>query len=310
MVERVHFLAPVQDLDQALRAPSDDAVVELLAAAFARLPLPPDALRDAKLVAFLLDVESGRYASDRVADITGNSVPVLVDRLVRESGISEERVHRAMDRLQQAGALERTSLATHGQRVVFLPAVLQVAGSVQYVDWPTVLGVLSGRTPALLILRAVLDLTQVPWAWGSLTYDALALRACYSVGMAQRGVSQLLAAHVLERAVRTGRGHDYRLSPWALGRAPVPRDVRGAEPDEVKPPVSEHIAQQHSVGHGHQVRQTVPDELRPSATDVMAVEVGGLILRIPAGTEIRMVLGADGRASYEIGPDLRITKSR
>ncbi len=176
-----------------------------------------------------------------------------------------------------------------------------LVGVDQYVSWNAVAGKIAGRVPAILLLRAILDLVIVPWDWTRLTYEQLAARASYSLRMAQRGVTQLLELGVLERASHSGRGHDYRLSSWALGR-------RRAIPESTQPHYSTapELVPQGSVQLNTSGQQSVV--VKPSATSTMAVEIGGLVLRVPVGTEIRMTLGADGEMHYEVGSDLKITR--
>jgi hypothetical protein len=40
----------------------------------------------------------------------------------------------------------------------------------------------------------------------------------------------------------------------------------------------------------------------------MVVEIGGLRVRLPVGTEIRMTLDAAGAPTYNIGPDLVVKR--
>jgi len=40
----------------------------------------------------------------------------------------------------------------------------------------------------------------------------------------------------------------------------------------------------------------------------MVVEIGGLVVQVPSGTEIRMTVDADGISHYEVGPHLRFTE--
>ena len=182
-------------------------------------------------------------------------------------------------------------------------AVMQPVGADQYIDWQAVVPKIAGHNAAVLLLRVVLDLVVIPWEWTRLTYDRLATRAAYSLGMAQRGVSQLLELEVLERDGHLGRGHDYRLSAWALGRGPAL--------------IQEGMLSQEASSQNVAVaRSSVPVSAKnlpaPSVagTSTMAVEIGGLIFRVPVGTEIQMTVGPNGEMQYQVGSELKITPRR
>lgn len=296
---------PLADVDTLPQEVSDDLVVQSIASAFARVPLEVVELRNLRLVAFLLDVAARVSDRQLSAGQTGSSrIVVADDRLRSLTGLSAERVQRSLSRLVEARVLEQVPNDPPGW-FRLAPRVMRPAGLDQYVDWSSVTAKIAGRVPAILLLRAVLDLVIVPWDWTRLTYEQLAARASYSLGMAQRGVAQLLESAVLERDSHSGRGHDYRLSAWALGRGPIPEPVqmsRGA----TSTAVSREPVQLESVHVGGSVRQ--PAGMSANATSTMAVEIGGLVLRVPVGTEIRMTVGADGEFHYEIGSELKIIR--
>lgn len=285
---------PLADVDSLPYEISDDLVVQLVGAAFARAPLGLDEFRDVRLIAFLLDI-SARTSEQQLARQSSETSHVVVvdDRLRSLSGLSAGRVQRSLSRLLEARVLEQ---AANDPPSWFrlAPRVMRPAGLDQYVSWTVVATKIAGHVPAILLLRAILDLVTVPWDWTRLTYDQLAARASYSLGMAQRGVMQLLELGVVERANHSGRGHDYRLSPWALGRGPIPEPVR----------VIAQAVGQISQGERTQVSDSAR---RPDVMSTMAVEIGGLVLRVPIGTEIRMTIGADGGLQYEVGSELKIT---
>ena len=291
---------PLADVDTLPQGILDDLVVQAVAAAFARNPLEIDELRDIRLVAFLLDV-LGRISDQQLAERSSGLLRVVVadDRLRSISGLSAGRIQRSLSRLVEARVLEQVADDPPGWFRLAARAMGPV-GVDQYVSWNAVAGKIAGRVPAILLLRAILDLVIVPWDWTRLTYEQLAARASYSLGMAQRGVTQLLELGVLERASHSGRGHDYRLSSWALGRGEIPESTQlhhGTAPD---------LVPQGSVQLDTSGQRSVV--VKPSATSTMAVEIGGLVLRVPVGTEIRMTLGADGEMHYEVGSDLKITR--
>ncbi len=294
------YSRPLVDVDALLQEVSDDLVVQLVAAAFARTPLEVDGLRDVRLVAFLLDI-SARVADRQLAVqyTEASRIVVADDRLRSLSGLSAGRMQRSLSRLLEARVLEQVADDPTGW-FRLAPKVMQPARLGQYVSWNAVNPKIAGRVPAILLLRAVLDLVITPWDWTRLTYDQLAARASYSLGMAQRGVTQLLESGVLERTSHSGRGHDYRLSSWALGRGPIPESVE----------VPADIARANILDERIQVSDSVQQSVvaNVSATSTMAVEIGGLVLRVPVGTEIRMTADRDGELHYEIGSELKITR--
>jgi hypothetical protein len=293
------YRTPLRDVGSLPEAVSDDAVIQLVGGAFARVPLDVGDARDIRLVAFMLDVSS-RFPRTDVQKVKAAKETIVIadNRLGPIVGLSSQRIERAISRLLEARVLEhRTDDPPRWFR--FSGEVIQAAGSDQYVDWSAVIGKIAGRGPALLLLRAVLDLIVVPWEWTRLTYDQLASRAAYSTGMAQRGVAQLLERGILERADHSGRGHDYRLTAWALGRGPL------VISDEVfSPSISPENAGREKLSVAASVK---PSSAKETGISTMAVEIGGLVLRIPVGTEICMTVGADGEMQYQVGSELRIT---
>jgi hypothetical protein len=294
------FGRPLADVDTKLTEISDDLVVQLVGATFARMPLGIDELRDIRIVAFLLDVSTRTPDKQLVVQSSQLSRTVVVDDRFRSiTGLSAGRVQRSLSRLVEARVLEQVADDPPGWFRLAPKAMLPVRVG-QYVSWSAVTAKIAGRVPAILLLRVMLDLITVPWDWTRLTYDQLAARASYSLGMAQRGVAQLLELGVLERASHSGRGHEYRLSSWTLGHGPIPETVvapDGQVPEagvpeysEVSKPVQKQAARNTRV------------------TSIMAVEIGGLVLRVPVGTEIHMTVGLDGELQYEIGSDLKLKR--
>ena len=79
----------VRDLELLPLASSDELVVRTVAAAFARTPLGTDELRDVKLLAFVMDIDSGRLTTLRVPECPPfPPVSAWVDRLSVVSGLS------------------------------------------------------------------------------------------------------------------------------------------------------------------------------------------------------------------------------
>lgn len=288
------------DVDSLIHEVSDDLVVQLVATAFARTPLEIDELREVRLVAFLLDI-SGRVGNKQLIarDLEGPRIVVADDRLKSLAGLSAQRIQRSISRLVEARVLEQIADDPPGW-FRLAPKAMQPGGLSHYVSWSAVIAKIAGRVPAILLLRAVLDLIVVPWDWTRLTYDQLAARASYSLGMAQRGVMQLVESAVLERASHSGRGHEYRLSSWALGRGSIPVSAQ-TFPDDIRETISGERIQA-----GNSLQQSVV--ANDNLTSMMAVEIGGLILRVPVGTEIRMTLGADSMLHYEVGSELKISR--
>ena len=289
---------------------SDELIVQLVVARHARQRLSQEAIRDIKLVSFLIDLETGLANG---AERDGAGFPYderSVERISALSGLSRERTSTAVMRLVEAGAL--VSLQ-HGEgTLIFADRVLRPAGAVEFIDWATVLPALAGHLPGLLVFRAALGSMKAPWNWVPLSYENLAAESCYSLGMARHGVMQLVGTGVLERRLRSGRPHDYRCSDWAMGQGANAARVREAS-DET--PVAEETSQASSV----RTETTVPVSTVPMPKSVQAVTgaqpggdseitvaIGDLVLTLPAGTEIRMRLESDGSPMYEIGPHLKL----
>ena len=293
----------LQDLDTIPRSVSDDAVVRMIASVFARSPLAVDEMRDARVIAFLLDVSSRNATNALQHGAEDESRAIVIDdRVGLLTGLSRQRLSQGVARLLEARVLER-SADDPIQWFRLSSAVMQPVGADQYIDWQAVVPKIAGHNAAVLLLRVVLDLVVIPWEWTRLTYDRLATRAAYSLGMAQRGVSQLLELEVLERDGHLGRGHDYRLSAWALGRGPAL--------------IQEGMLSQEASSQNVAVaRSSVPVSAKnlpaPSVagTSTMAVEIGGLIFRVPVGTEIQMTVGPNGEMQYQVGSELKITPRR
>jgi hypothetical protein len=276
---------------------SDDRLVRELAAAFARAPLAPDQVRDVKLVAFLMDLDSGRLAE---VDVPERAVyPPLsswIDALSALGGISKIRVRGALDRLIEAQILVSVPSIGPG-RMDFVESVLSPFGAGRWVSWPSVSGVLRGQAASLLVLRAALDLIAVPWEWSRLTHEMVAEHASYSIGMAQKALDHLVDTRVLERSLRVGRGHDYRFSAWALGRGPRPAD------ESVKAiavhPESSQVTERPSLPQAQ-------NRTYHSGERGVELEVGGLTMQLPEGSSVRMSVDDDGVTWYHIGPDLKV----
>lgn len=298
LVDSSTYVRPLHNVDEGPRGASDDEIVRLLGATFARSPLGSEELRDARVVSFVLDV-NGRVSRNSAGSIDGTAASIADDRFQSITGLSARRVDRAIARLLEAQVLER-STDDPPRWFRLSSAVMRPAGPDEHVDWPVVLGRLAGHAPAILLLRSVLDLVVVPWEWTRLTYDRLASRASYSIGMAQRGVAQLLDLEVLERAGHAGRGHDYRFRPWTLGRGPAPH-VEASE-------LQVRDVARNTPGAAAGKLPATPDVSADTSTSTMAVEIGGLILRVPVGTEIRMSMDPDGEMRYQIGSELKITR--
>jgi hypothetical protein len=157
------------ELDGPLVAVSYEAVVQLIALRHPRWRLGSDELRDIKLVALLVEIDSGHLSGKlHVGDGSFRYDDPSSKRIAATGGISQERVTAAIGRLLEAGVMLAVDGADPG--LVFSERVLRPAGAAEYVDWHSVAARLFGRTTALLILRSALDLMRLPWQWVSLTY--------------------------------------------------------------------------------------------------------------------------------------------
>jgi hypothetical protein len=289
----------------ALPAASDDLVMQLIAARHVHPRLPIDRLRDIKLLVLLLDVAGGNLAGVRHVGLKGLEYNDSgVEHLAQLAGISRDRVSFAITHLLEVGAV--SVLGAPEPRLVFGDRVLRAAGAAEYVDWQSVVHCLRGHGPPLLVFRAVLDAMRRPWDWTSLTYEILAERSCYSLGMVRHGVTRLLTEGVLERSIHAGRGHEYRCSAWALGDPP-------AAVGRGNSTISQPAREAHTTSDaGAESPRLIAGDRPASTTQIpagegeMIVEVGGLTVHVPAGTVIRMQTGVDGLPYFEIGSHLRL----
>jgi hypothetical protein len=130
--------------------------------------------------------------------------------------------------------------------------------------------------------------------------------------MAQHGIAQLVTAGVLERTLHAGRGHDYRCSPWVLGQVlgQVTDGVGGTVSGAVNPPVyspspSAPVPVTQPTSEVESVSRASSSKHVETGESSMILELGGLVMHLPAGTEIRVGTDAMGTAYYDIGPHLR-----
>jgi len=286
----------VADEPELTRQVSDQRVVECIGACFARNPLPPAQLRDAKLVAFGFDLLYQMFVhGGQPLGVAGRG------SLASFCGISGARVSRALEVLRQSGVIFSAAGADPGS-LAFCDTVLIAATPSRSLDWAGLIPALRGRAVALLTLCACVDLVPTPWEWTPVTYGALARHACYSIGMIQSGLASLVKLGVLEQLARAGRGHDYRFSAWALGKAPAPKIVSPLAEASVRSP--EARSSPPTVATTDRLSSSV----NAAAESTMVVEIGGLVVRLPVGTEITMTVGADGTPVYAIGPDLMVRR--
>jgi hypothetical protein len=285
---------------------SGELASQLVAARHVHAHLAPDDIRDVKLIVLLIEVESGRLSGRfSVPTLLPYSADVL-GRIAALGGVSRNRVSRAITRLLEAGAL--IVRESPDPCLLFVERVLQPAGAAAYLDWPSVVDRIRGHAPALLVLRSLVDRLRMPWEWTSVTYQDLGELSCYSLGMVRHGTDQLLDAGVLERRAHAGRGHEYRCSAWALGRgteeiSPTPS---GRGVDTVLQPRATPASQKLQEKESHS-GSAVVSGLAASAPGETTVEIGDLVVRVPAGTLIRMQATPDGAIVYHVGPHLRLT---
>ena len=300
MLDEPHGLHLVGDEPQSFCHVSDHCVVQHIGSRFARSPLSAARLRDAKLLAFTLDILYQVF-------IPGER-PLLGDgyqSLAAFCGISASRVRLALDVLQESGVILQGVVKLEGP--IFHDGVLVPADATYGLDWGVLVPVLQGRAVVLLTLCACVDLIPDPQEWTSVTYGALARHTCYSIGMVQSGLASLIELGAIEQAARAGRGHDYRFSPWALGRAPAPAVVRPARPSV------EALPRSLEAPSSLRTTPAVDGSASPMGSgevigSVMTVEIGGLIMHLPVGTQITMTISADGTPVYAIGPDLMVRR--
>lgn len=286
-------------------AVSAELAVQLVAARHVHAQLAADDIRDVRLVILLMEIESGRLSGGLTLPALVSYSPDVLARLARRGGVSQARVRTAINRLLEAGAL----IVQEGPdpHLVFVERVLQPVGAAEYITWPSVVDVIGGHTPALLVLRTLLDCFRLPWDWTSVTYQDLAERCCYSLGMIRHGIDQLIDASVLERQVHAGRGHEYRCSAWALGR----NDRRGAletgasmQTESAASPV----VRSGSAGDTRTIQAASASAPPVASLGETTIEIGDVVVRVPPGTVIRMEITADGTTVYHVGSHLRFTQ--
>lgn len=288
-------------------AASGELAVQLVVARHVHAQLAADDIRDVKLVVLLMEIESGQLSG-------GLSLPGVfpysadaISRLAGLGGVSRARVSRAITRLLEAGAL----ITQEGPdpHLVFVERVQQPVGAAEHVDWPSVLAHIHGRAPAVLVLRGVLDHLRMPWEWTSVTYQDLAEHCYYSVGMVRHGTEQLLESGVLERRVHAGRGHEYRCSAWALGRGSITANSKVRVADLAEPisrggaPMAASPSEE-----SHSLPAPFVSQNSASLPGEVTVEIGNVVVHVPAGTVIRMQVTLDGLTVYHVGPHLRLTQ--
>src|ERR1700728_296567 len=123
---------PVRDADLLPQMVSDDAVIQLVGAAFARMTLDVGDARDVRLVAFVLDASSRLSgASVQKAQAIMQAAVVVDDHLASLAGLSNQRVERAVSRLLEAQVLERRT-DDPPRWFRFSSEVIRPAGSDQY----------------------------------------------------------------------------------------------------------------------------------------------------------------------------------
>lgn len=284
---------------------SAELTVQLVVARHIHAQLAADDIRDVRLVVLLMEIESGRLSSQfALPALIPYSADVLT-RLARRGGVSQARVRTAINRLLEAGAL----IVQEGPdpHLVFVERVLQPVGAAEYVAWPLVIDVISGHTPALLVLRTLVDHFRLPWDWTSVTYQDLAERCCYSLGMVRHGIDQLIDAKVLERQVHAGRGHEYRCSAWALGRNDRSSGLKAGASMQLESVISPGV-RGAEVGDTRPVQAASGLALPVASFGETTVEIGDVVVRVPPGTVIRMEINTDGATVYHVGPHLRLTQ--
>lgn len=287
-------------------AASGELAVQLVAARHVHAQLAADDIRDVKLVVLLMEIESGQLSGKLSLRGVFPYSTDAVSRIAAVGGVSRVRVGTAITRLLEAGALIIQEGAD--PHLLFVERVQQSVGAAEHVDWPSVLAHIRGHAPAILVLRGLLDHLYMPWEWTSVTYQDLAERCCYSLGMVRHGTEQLLEAGVLERRVHAGRGHEYRCSAWALGRGSTTASPKLLSADLAKP-ISSPTAP--AVGlpdvEGHSLPSPAVSESSMGTLGEATVEVGDIVVHVPAGTVIRMQVTSDGGTVYHVGPHLRLT---
>ena len=274
---------------------SDLAVVRALQTHFARRTLPAEKVRAARLVALVASARAGGTELDR--GLTPWTVEFPLDTAVIAPALRLQlrQAEEAIRCLCDAGVL----------------AVVRTAGTVRYriaeevyersntgdsLDWPAVLARLEGEPAAMLVARALVDLLPASSAgWGTVPLSVLGEHTGYGTITARKGKDVLVRAGLLEEEPQAGHTSRFRFSDFAheVGSAPA-----------MQSPVAAAATSASATPVASTPTASIP--VLEAAPAEVPLQVGGLELRVPPGTSIRIEADAHGRQTIRVGSHLVI----
>lgn len=279
-------------IERTPRFVADERVLDVLAPRDRTRGIERNKLRAYRLVLLLLQMiarASRVYRPEAPWEVSVSPDTSVLSTL---SGLSLGAIDEALADLRRAGVLVPSEAGDRLAEEFFAPNP-----SVAELDWPWIVDRLSGVTSGLMVARALADLLPHPGEWTPVLQPDLALQAAYS-SRAVRDALQLVEERgIIERNARQKLGV-YRFSARARG-------VKGAEPElELKPRVSaspiardaEHSSELAIKAASHHA----PQASSPGVGGMAKVSVGGINLQVPQGSDIRPIVGDDGRVRLGI----------
>jgi len=250
--------------------------------------LSPEEQREAELVAFVIWGERRAQAQARGESVEDGPVEASAERLARTTGVGEKAVRTALERLKRSGVLEEEDGETR-----LTPLALRTEPMALDVQWPWVFRQVEGKTTPLLSTWALAQRINPPDEWAPVEFDSIGKVTRTSLRTIGRAMEVLESRGVVGREHRPGKADLYRFTERALGRAASLKQDDGT----VREPTSRRIPPASSVS------AEAPEGTR-GTTRVM--EVGGLQIKVPMGTEVTMEIGPNGEVYCRLAPRWRI----
>lgn len=272
------------------RCASPAAALRLIGQSTGHLPAkkrPSDADRRVAAAVVAALGEMVREQWDAQEESWRIEVPESATDLVRRTGASESEISAALRLLAETNVV--ASVLAAGQRWLRLSEeAFEEVPALARMDGEAVRRRLESAdasvAPALAVIRELAvasggytDATQ-PGPWIEASLARLSEVTFFKRTAISKGLSDLEAARLIERSVRSGRQHSYRLLPQIFG-ADVPEP---SAPPRATVPVEIHLPQSTT---------RVPPA---SATPGLIVEIGGVRLRIAPGIQCSLELDATG----------------
>lgn len=275
---------------------SDLAVVRALQARHARKALSIEKLRAAKLVALVAFVRAGETEMERGAEPWTVEFPLEIPSTAAALGLQPRQMEEAIGHLRGAGVFSEVQTAGT-VRYRLSEAVYERSGTGDALDWPAILARLEGEPAALLVARAFADLLPAPFAaWSTVRLTALGEHTGYGTITARKGKDVLVELGIVEENSQAGQTSGFRFTDFARGRAPSPSAASRAESTT---PVMEQPGSAASLSA--RVTATAVPTTEPGE---VSLQVGGLELRVPRGTVVRVEVDRLGRQTIRVGEHL------